>query len=460
MHSTDPLATNPTPPSPDGGRPLSADSAAVGSASGLTRRQFLGAGMAAGVVGALGATGCAVSQPAAGSALGYGGHANTAANLEDNIYTRLLGVRPHIGAHEHITTMGGSRMPPEVLEAMVEANEYFVDMHELIEAAGARVAELMGAEAAIVTSGGFASLLLGSAACLTGSDMGRISALPDVTWARRKCLIQTAHRFSYDHAYRAAGMTNVYVESREDFIATIDDTVAMLPALSAVERGSPIAPPRPAHRSSPTPDSVILPEEMIRIGKEHGVPVMVDMASDLPPWGNLTRFLQLGADLVVVSGGKGIRAPQSTGILAGRRDLIEAARIQNAPNDYIGRGLKVGKEEIIALVVALERAVAMDQPVQIAEWNGRARWVADQLQSISGVDAQFAENNGGYADVDLSWDEAVIPMEAREFKRRLRDGAPRLIYDGTTVRTRQLRPGEERLVVQRLREVFAEVAAP
>ena len=107
MHSTDPLATNSTPPSPDGGRPLSADSAAVGSASDLTRRQFLGAGMAAGVVGALGATGCAVSQPAAGSALGHRGHANTAANLEDNIYTRLLGVRPHIGAHEHITTMGG-----------------------------------------------------------------------------------------------------------------------------------------------------------------------------------------------------------------------------------------------------------------------------------------------------------------------------------------------------------------
>lgn len=115
MHSTDPLATNPTSPSPDGGRPLSADSAAVGSASGLTRRQFLGAGTAAGVVGALGATGCAVSQSAAGSALGYGGHANTAANLEDNIYTRLLGVRPHIGAHEHITTMGGSRMPPGCL---------------------------------------------------------------------------------------------------------------------------------------------------------------------------------------------------------------------------------------------------------------------------------------------------------------------------------------------------------
>jgi len=430
-----------------------------GAPRAVTRREFLGAGAAAGLAGALTTTGCAAAPADAASTLGYGGHANTAASLEDNIYTRLLGVRPHIGAHEHITTMSGSRMPPEVLEAMVEANEYFVDMHELIEAAGARVAELMGAEAAIVTSGGFASLLLGSAACLTGTDMDRIRSLPDVTWNRRKCLIQTPHRFSYDHAYRAAGMTNVYVDGREEFRDSIDDTVAMLPALSAVERGSPIAPPRPAHRSSPTPDTVILPEEMIRIGREHGVPVMVDMASDLPPWENLKRFIALGADLVVVSGGKGIRAPQSTGILAGRRDLIEAARLQNAPNDYIGRGMKVGKEEIIALVVALERAMAMDQDADIATWNDRAQWVAAQLQDIPGVQARFEVNNGGYADVDLAWDEALIPIDTREFKRRLREGTPRVVYDGTTIRTRQLRPGEERIVVERLREVFREVAA-
>ena len=425
----------------------------------VTRRAFLGVGTAAGVVGALGTTGCAAEPSAASPLLGYGGQPNTLASLEDNIYTRLLGVRPHLGAHEHITTMGGSRIHPDVLEAMVEANEYFVDMHELTEAAGARVAELMGAEAAIVTAGGFASLVLGSAACLTGTDMDRIRALPDVDWARRNCLIQTPHRFSYDHAYRAAGMTNVYVDSREEFEERIDETVAMLPAISAVERGSPISPPRPLDRSTPTPATVILPEEMIRIGKAHGVPVMIDMASDLPPWGNLRRFVDLGADLVVVSGGKGILAPQSTGILAGRSDLIEAARLQNAPNDFIGRGMKVGKEEIIALVVGLERAVELDQAAEIERWNLRAQWVANELARIPGVQARFAMNNGGYADVDLAWDESSIPVDAREFKRILRDGSPRVVYDGTTVRTRQLRSGEEHLVVDRLREVFEELRA-
>ena len=426
----------------------------------VTRRAFLGAGAAAGVAGALGASGCsddgALESRFNGSA--FGGQPNTVAGLEDNIYTRLLGVRPHIGAHEHITTMGGSRMPPEVLEAIVEANEYFVDMNELTEAAGARVAELMGAEAAIVTSGGFASLLLGSAACLTGSDMDRMRALPNVTWEPRNCLIQTPHRFSYDHAHRAAGMTNVYVDSREEFISRIDGSVAMLPALSAIERGSPIAPPRSMERSSPTPDTVILPEEMIDIGKQHDVPVMIDMASDLPPWENLRRFIDLGADLVVVSGGKGILGPQSTGILAGRADLIEAARMQNAPNDYIGRGMKIGKEEIIALVVALERAVRINQAAEVEDWNARAQWLAGELAVIPGVVARYAMNNGGYADVDLEWDQSVIPVEPREFKRILREGTPSIVYDGTTVRTRQLRPGEELLVANRLKELFTELS--
>lgn len=425
------------------------------SESNLTRRDFFSRGTTLGLASVFSTTGCTKQDIDPATSLGYGGHANTATNLEDNIYTRLLGVRPHIGAHEHITTLGGSRMPPEVLEAIVEANEYFVDMHELTEAAGSRIAELMGAEAAIITSGGAGSLLLGSAACLTGLDLDRIRALPEVTWDRKVCLIQSAHRFSYDQAYRAAGMTNVYVDTREELHDRIDDTVAMLPVISAIERGYPIAPPRPFHRSRPTPDTVILPEEMIEIGKEYGIPVMVDMASDLPPWSNLQRYINLGADLVVISGGKGILGPQSTGILAGRHDLIESARLQNSPNNYIGRGLKVGKEEVVALVVALERAMSIDQDSEIAHWNDQALWITKQLQDIPGVNARFEINNGGYADVDLSWDESVIPIDPPTLKRQLRDGSPRIIYDGTTVRTRQLRYGEEQLVVNRLREVLS-----
>ncbi len=330
-------------------------------------------------------------------------------------------------------------------------------MNELTIAAGKKVAELIGAEAALVTAGGFSSMLLGTAACLTGTDMERIRALPNPTWPERNCLVQTPHRFSYDQAYEAAGANVVYVETRDELKASIDGNTAMLAAVSAVDRGWPIAPPRPLSRTRPTPPEVILPEELCSIGNQAGVPVMVDMASDLPPWENLHRYLEAGADLIVVSGGKGIGGPQSTGILAGRADLIEAARIQTAPNDFIGRGMKVGKEEIVALVVALERSMRIDQQAEMAVWEERATRLASMIKDIPGVTAVVALNNAGYADVDLSWDESVIPLSVPDVKRRLAEGDPKVVYDGTTVRSRLLRDGEERLVAQRLRAVFTEL---
>jgi len=424
-----------------------------GDTSGCSRRDFIAASAAAlAVTATSGCTGPAGSQAdSAGSASGL---PNTALSLEDNIYTRLLGVRPHLGAHEHITTLGGCRMPPEVMQAMAEANDYFVDMHELNAAAGRRVAEIMGAEAALVTSGGFSGMMLGAAACLTGADPERAEALPHPTWPKRQCLIQASQSFSYDHAYKAAGMDLVYVETREELRNRIDDRTAMLATLSAVERGFPIAPPKPHERTQPPDPSVIMPEEFIEIGKEMGVPVLVDMASDLPPWENLRKYTSAGADLVVISGGKGILGPQSTGILGGRRDLIEAATLNASPNDGVGRGMKVGKEEIVALVVALERAIALDQEAVMEGWNARAMWLSDQLQGIEGLQAEFKLNTAGYGDVDLSWDESVIPLSAEEVKRQLKDGRPSVVYDGTSVRTRLLREGEERLVAERLRAFF------
>ncbi len=420
-----------------------------------SRREFLSTGAAAGRAGATGlACGGRNGLESTSEAGLFGGGPNTPSSLDDNIYTRLLGVRPHIGAHEHISRLGGGRMPPEVIQAMAEANDYFVDMHELNAAAGARVAELIGAEAALISAGGFSAMLLGAAACLTGTDTEKMEALPHPTWPKRDCLLQTAHRFSYDHAYSAAGMKLVYADTREELAARIDNNTAMLAAVTAVERGFPIAPPKPHERTRPPDDSVIMPVELIEIGKKAGVPVLIDAASDLPPKSNLTRYLDGGADLVVFSGGKGIMGPQSTGILAGRPDLIEAARLQASPNSHIGRGMKVGKEEIIALVVALERFVALDEQAEIAGWNARARWLADALQGVPGLNAEYAVNTSGYADVDLSWDEEAIGLSVRDFKQRLRDGEPRVIYDGTTLRTRLLRDGEAQLVAERVREVF------
>ena len=412
-----------------------------------SRREFLGTSVAAGALGL-------------GSSPREQGPA-TPAELErlesayrDNIYTQLLGVRPHLGAHEHLTRLGGSRMPREVTDAMVEANDYFVDMHELTEAAGKRVAEIMGAEAALVTSGAFSAMILGAAACLTGTDPEKIEALPQATWPKRDCIIQTAHRFDYDRAYRAAGMSIVEATTREEFIAKINDRTAMIAVLTAVEKQREFGPPLPLELAHPHSPEVMMPEEFIAIGRRTGVPVLIDMASDLPPAANLTRFIDAGADLVVISGGKGIRGPQSTGILAGRRDLIEAARLHAAPNGNLGRGMKVGKEEIVGLIVALNRWIELDHDKVEESWNAKARWLADQLQGIPGLTATYAINTVGYADVYIQWDEKIIPLTPDEAKEKLMHGEPRLAYDGVTVRTRCLRDGEEVLVARRLREFF------
>ena len=388
------------------------------------------------------------------AALGFGGTARATGlrrrGTEESIYTRLLGVRPHLAGHGHTTIYGGSRMPPEVMRAMAEANEEFVEMHELFDAAGRRVAEVTGAEAGLVTSGSFASLTIGAAACLTGTDEERIQALPHPTWPKHECLMQTAHRFSYDRAYRAAGMTIVDVESREALGSAVNDKTAMLSGLASWER-----------KHDRTPD-VMLPEEIVALGKKTGVPVFIDAASELPPASNLTRYVEMGADLVAISGGKGIRGPQGTGILVGRKDLIEAARLNAFPYSNLGRGMKVGKEAVIGLIVALNRFVELDHDAYEEEWTRNAKYVCEALQDIPGLSAEYVPARltpNGYDSVRLTWDEKRIPVTLEGARQMLRDGEPRLIFnDGDLFITRNLENGEEVLVVRRLREFFRDEA--
>ena len=431
---------------------------------GPTRRDFL----ATSIVLAGVATGTEATAPPPPSSLPpfKPGLPNTAAGLENNIYTRLLGVRPHLGAHEHISRLGGGRMSPEVLAAMLEANDYFVDMHELNLAAGRRAAELLGAEAAFVSCGGFSAMVLGAAACLTQKDEGRLAELPHPSWERRECLIQTAQKFDYDRAYRVAGATVVYADTRAEFEARLGPATAFIGALSSAERQGVFAPPFEAGRApKPSPDLLTV-EQLCQLGRSAGVPVLVDMASDLPPWDNLRRYLGAGADLVVLSGGKAIGGPQATGLLLGRKDLVEAARMNASPFDQIGRGMKVGKEEIIGLIVALERFVKQNHAAQADQWAARARRIVARLQNIPGLTARYALNTAGYGDADLDWDPAVIRLDKDGLKRELTRGSPRVELEviitqsratghwQATARTRVLRAGEETLVADRLREVF------
>jgi L-seryl-tRNA(Ser) seleniumtransferase len=357
-------------------------------------------------------------------------------------------------------------MSREVLDAMAEANEYFVDMDELLDAAGRRAAALVGAEAAWIGAGGFSAMILGAAACLTGEDPAKAEALPHPTWDRRECLIQKPHRFAYDRAYRAAGATIVTVDTRAELEARAGERTAFIAGVSNLERQGVFAPPFEARRAPPPDPTLVKIEDLIAIGRRASVPVLIDMASDLPPWGNLTRFLAAGADLLVLSGGKVIGGPQSTGLLVGRKDLIAAARLNASPRDNVGRGMKVGKEEVVGLIVALERFVRQDHAAETARWDARARRIVERLQGVPGLVARVASNTSGFTDADLEWDETAIGLDQASLRRALVDGHPRVQLEviitkdpattrwHATARTRTMRDGEELLVAARLREVF------
>jgi L-seryl-tRNA(Ser) seleniumtransferase len=200
------------------------------------------------------------------------------------------------------------------------------------------------------------------------------------------------------------------------------------------------------------------PQEILAIGKKAGVPVFIDAASELPPTGNLTKYTEMGGDLVAISGGKGIQGPQSSGILAGRRDLIEAATLNAFPNSHLGRGMKVGKEEIVGMIAALNRYVELDHEAIIESWNQKSRYLVEQLSGIPGLTARMKFSKKGYADVELSWDEKVIPLTMEQAQDKLRTGSPRIYWFDPVFMTRCLEDGEEVLVARRLRQFFLEEA--
>ena len=288
---------------------------------------------------------------------------------------RKLGVRPIIHGCGTTTRYGGSLLRPQALEAMREAAQALVNIDELNEAAGAALARLLGAEAAFVTAGASAGLILQAAACIAGDDPAKIARLPDSRGMQNEFVIQRAHRFAYDQAYRIPG--GVLVE-----IGLARRTQPFELEEAITDRTAAVA-----HLVSPftSPPGTLPIEPVIAIAHRRGVPVIVDAASMLPPRENLAKFLRLGADLVSFSGGKGIRGPQSTGILAGRRDLVHAAALNASPNQAVGRAAKTSKEEIAGLVTALELFMAEDEAAEMKRYVDVCTTIVEKLADIPGL---------------------------------------------------------------------------
>lgn len=358
-----------------------------------------------------------------------------------------LGLRPLINAAGTYTALSASLMPREVVQAMEEASRYHVSIPELQQAAGKRIAVLLGSEAALVTAGAAAALTLGTAACVAGQDQDKIRRLPDTTGMKNEVLIQKAHRFAYDHAVRAVGTQLIEVETPAQLESAINDKTAMMLFLNNADAKGQVR-----------------RKEFVEIGKRAGIPTFNDAAADVPPAERLSEYVRLGFDLVTFSGGKGLRGPQCSGLLLGRKDLIEAAFLNGSPHsDTIGRAAKVGKEEIVGLLMAVELYLKRNHKAEWRDWETRVRDIADALRGLRGVSTEtfVPEIANESPHLRVEWEEKVIPKKNADIVRRLREGDPRIELrpsDGDKpsleIAVWMLQPGEHRIVADRLRQVF------
>ena len=361
-------------------------------------------------------------------------------------YFKELGVKPFINAAGTYTTLTASLMPPEVVQAFDYASKQFVRLIELHDAVGKRIAELIGCEAACVTAGAASALTLGTAACMTGTNQEFIHRLPDTTGMKTEVIIQKSHRYGYDHAVRNCGIRFVEVETAEELERAINPRTVMMLFFNAAD-----------------PNGKIKAAEFAALGRKHGIPTFNDAAADVPPADNLSKYLKMGFDLVTFSGGKGLRGPQSAGLLLGRKDLIEAARLNGNPySDSIGSGMKVNKEELLAMMVAVEIYVRKDHAAEWREWEKRCRIVADTVTALPGVKTEVfvPEIANAVPHLRITWDLSKI--SAKELVQRLRDGEPAIevrpgAKDCLEVAVWMLQPGEAQIVARRIREILKSV---
>jgi len=331
--------------------------------------------------------------------------AATGATASGEVYRRL-GVRPFINARGTWTYLSGSLELPEVSRAMADAAQHFVDIFELQKAAGRKLAQLSGAESGMVTSGAAGAMAAATAGCMAGTDPNKVWQLPDTTGMKNE-VVMLGGRSAFDSAIRLAGAKLVVVGSVDDLAGALTDRTAMVYTTWLGDRL----------------------KAALAVTKKAGVPLLLDDAAGIPPVENLKTYAQMGIDLFCFSGGKGLRGPQCSGILLGRKDLIEAALAQCSPwEGAVCRAMKVGKEEIVGVLTAVETWSTLDLAVLNKQWSRRVERIAKLVETVPGVQTSIKIPEGGnsYPTLTVSWDQEAFKFTVADCDRELRAGEPRI----------------------------------
>ena len=362
-----------------------------------------------------------------------------------------LGVRPLLNASATLTRLGGSIMPREVVEAMVDASRHFVNLDELQRRVGERLAELTQNEAAYVSCGAAAGLVLATAACITRGDPAAIAQLPNLTGLKHEVIIHKSHRNGYDHAVRQVGVNVVEIGTAthttpEELENAINAKTAAIFWFQGGMTG---------HGDLPL-------ETVIEIANRFDVPVVVDAAAQLPPMENLWRFTQMGAALAVFSGGKDLRGPQSSGLVLGRKDLIEACRVNGSPNHSIGRPMKVGKEEMVGLLTAVKRYLKLDHEARASQDEEVVAGWCSELSALPGVHAERSfPNEAGQPlpRAKVTFDTTRAGLNRDQVVQQLETGTPSIMVsqagaDAIYLNPMTLADGEEQILLDRLKNIM------
>jgi len=417
----------------------------------MSRRKLLRKGSEAIVAGSIGTCAAAVAGSIPVAAAGA-----TPVPAKGVDYYEMLGLVPFINAAGTYTILSASTMPDEVQAAVALAAKKPVHLLELHEAAGTYLAQKLRCGGALVTSGAAAGLTLGTAACMTLGTKEAIVSIPtDLSGLKNEVIVQKAHRYEYDHAMRNCGVKVVEVQTLEQYQNAFTDKTVMTNFFNAV-------------------DAPIGREDWVRVAHQHSVPCFNDAAADVPPISNLWNYTQMGFDLVAFSGGKGMRGPQCTGLLLGRKDLIDAARLNNSPNsNAVGRGLKVAKEDIIGMVAAVDWFLRQDDAAMEAEFRKRADRIAELVKKVPTVETTiFIPAVANHVPhLLVTYDPAHVRTTGLEVMQKMREDKPRIELNPGTgggpasaglpggehtiiVGVWMLQPGEDLIVGRRLREVL------